>query len=256
MKKHYKLIVAIVLLVAVVAAIAYCAVNYSFSAQDLYEWYKQHMTYVVIGLLMAIESSIVPLPSEVVVPPAAYFSLQAHSQLDIFMVMLIATAGAYLGSIVNYVLSMIIGRPLIYAFADSKIGHMFMLNSAKLKHAEDYFQRKGSIAIFLGRLLPAVRHLISIPAGMSKMNFLKFSIYTILGASVWNAVLSGLGYMLYLVVPDDAQLFDALEHYNEYLKIAGYGLILLIVAYLVVRHYKKKRHKQQAASEANTESQN
>lgn len=252
MKKHYKLIVAIVLLVAIVAAIAYLAANYSFSARDLYEWYKEHMTYVVIALLMAIESSIVPLPSEVVVPPAAYFSLQAHSQLEIFMVMAIATVGAYLGSIVNYVLSMIIGRPLIYAFADSKIGHMFMLNSAKLKHAEDYFQRKGSIAIFLGRLLPAVRHLISIPAGMSKMNFLKFSIYTILGASVWNAVLSGLGYMLYLAVPDDAQLFDALEHYNEYLKIAGYGFILLIVAYLVVRHYKKKRRKQQAASEANT----
>lgn len=255
MKKHYKLTIAVVLLVAVVAAIAYCAANYSFSARDLYEWYKEHMTYAVIALLMGIESSIVPLPSEVVVPPAAYFSLQAHSQLEIFMVMVTATVGAYVGSVVNYVLSMIIGRPLIYAFADSKVGHMFMLNSDKLRHAEDYFQRKGSVAIFLGRLLPAVRHLISIPAGMSKMNFLKFSVYTILGAGVWNAVLSGFGYMLYLVVPNDAQLFDALEHYNEYLKAAGYGLILLIVVYLVVRHYKKKRSKKLAAREENTESQ-
>ncbi len=247
MKKHLKLIVAVVLLVALVGVIVYAAMHYSFNAQDLYNWYKEHMTYVVIASLMAIESSIVPLPSEVVVPPAAYFSLQQNSQLEIFMVMLTATAGAYVGSIINYTLSMIIGRPLIYAFADSKVGHLFMLNSEKLKRAEDYFQRKGSIAIFLGRLLPAIRHLISIPAGMSKMNFGKFSLFTILGAAVWNFVLGSLGYLLYLAVPDDSQLFAALEHYNTYLKIAGYGLILLIVVYFVVKHYKKKRSKQAAA---------
>ena len=214
--------------------------------ERLYFWFKDHMNYWTIILLMAIESSIVPLPSEVVVPPAAYFSLQANSNLDFWLVILAATVGAYLGSAINYGLSVLIGRPVFYAFADSKVGHLFLLNREKLEHAEEYFRRKGSISIFFGRLLPAVRHLISIPAGLSRMNFGTFSLYTVLGACLWNVVLALLGYLLYRVVPDGSQLFAQLEHYSHYLKIAGLILLGAAIVFIIykVRKNKKTRRRE------------
>ena len=216
-------------------------------AETLYYWFKDHMNYWTILVLMAIESSVIPLPSEVVVPPAAYFSLQANSNLDFWMVILIATAGAYLGSAINYGLSMIIGRPIIYAFADSKVGHFMHLSKEKMERAEQYFQKKGSISIFFGRLLPAVRHLISIPAGLSRMNFGTFSVFTIIGAGLWNIVLASLGYLLYRVVPDDSQFFAQLEHYNHYLKIAGFALLGCVVLYIGYKIYKNKKNKSQVS---------
>lgn len=224
--------------------------------EKLYFWFKDHMNYWTIIVLMAIESSIIPLPSEVVVPPAAYFSLQANSSLDFWVVILAATVGAYLGSAINYGLSMIIGRPIIYAFADSKVGHFFRLSKEKMEKAEQYFQKKGSISIFFGRLLPAVRHLISIPAGLSRMNFGTFSFYTILGAGIWNVVLASLGYLLYRVVPDDSQFFAQLEHYNHYLKIAGFtllGLVIIYIIYKVMKNKKKNKAKNPMPSEENTD---
>ena len=214
-------------------------------AEKLYYWFKDHMNYWTVLVLMAIESSVIPLPSEVVVPPAAYFSLQANSSLDFWVVILVATAGAYLGSAINYGLSMIIGRPIIYAFADSKVGHFLHLSKEKMERAELYFQKKGSISIFFGRLLPAVRHLISIPAGLSRMNFGTFSLYTIIGAGIWNVILAGLGYLLYRVVPDDSQFFAQLEHYNHYLKIAGFVLLGAVILYIIYKVYKKKNNKSQ-----------
>ena len=212
-------------------------------AEKLYYWFKDHMNYWTVLVLMAIESSVIPLPSEVVVPPAAYFSLQANSSLDFWVVILVATAGAYLGSVINYGLSMIIGRPIIYAFADSKVGHFLHLSKEKMEKAELYFQKKGSISIFFGRLLPAVRHLISIPAGLSRMNFGTFSMFTIIGAGIWNVILAGLGYLLYRVVPDDSQFFAQLEHYNHYLKIAGFVLLGAVILYIIYKMYKKKNNK-------------
>ena len=210
-------------------------------AENLYYWFKDHMNYWTILVLMAIESSVIPLPSEVVVPPAAYFSLQTNSSLDFWVVILVATAGAYLGSAINYGLSLLIGRPIIYAFADSKVGHFLRLSKDKMEKAEQYFQKKGSISIFFGRLLPAVRHLISIPAGLSRMNFGTFSFFTIIGAGLWNVVLAGLGYLLYRVVPDDSQFFAQLEHYNHYLKIAGFALLGLVIIYIIYKVIKNKK---------------
>ncbi len=210
-------------------------------AENLYYWFKEHMNYWTILVLMAIESSVIPLPSEVVVPPAAYFSLQANSSLDFWVVILVATAGAYLGSAINYGLSLLIGRPIIYAFADSKVGHFLRLSKEKMEKAEQYFQKKGSISIFFGRLLPAVRHLISIPAGLSRMNFGTFSFFTIIGAGIWNVVLAALGYLLYRVVPDDSQFFAQLEHYNHYLKIAGFALLGLVIIYIIYKVMKNKK---------------
>lgn len=243
MKDKYKLVLAVIALVAVIVGCAVLMMDMDLSARGLYDWYKNNMTYTTIVVLMAIESSIIPLPSEVVVPPAAYFALQQGSDLNIWMVMVMATIGATVGALINYGLSMLIGRPILYGFADSKWGHMLMLNSQKLQYAEDYFQRKGSISIFLGRLLPAVRHLISIPAGLARMNIVSFTTFTLLGAALWNVVLAGMGYLLYLAVPDDNLLFDQLEHYNHYVKIVGYGLILLVAIYIYIK-VKKNKNKQ------------
>lgn len=234
--------VVVALIALVILGVMYMP-EMDLSARGLYEWYKDNMTYTVIVVLMAIESSIIPLPSEVVVPPAAYFALQDGSGLNIYMVMVAATVGATLGALINYAVSMIIGRPIVYGFADSKVGHMLMLNSEKLENAENYFQKKGAISIFLGRLLPAVRHLISIPAGLSRMNVFTFTIFTLIGAAIWNVVLAGMGYLLYLAVPDANSLFDQLEHYNHYVKAVGYGLIILIAIYIYIKVKKNKTKK-------------
>ena len=236
-------IVAVVMMADAVFAqdVAAATAPQSSWAEELYNWFKEHMNYTTIIVLMAIESSVVPLPSEVVVPPAAYFSLQANSSLDFWVVILAATLGAYLGSAINYGLSMIIGRPIIYAFADSKVGHFLRLSKEKMERAEQYFQKKGSISIFFGRLLPAVRHLISIPAGLSRMNFGTFSFFTIIGAGIWNVVLASLGYLLYRIVPDDSQFFAQLEHYNHYLKITGFALLGAVILYICYKVYKNKK---------------
>ena len=244
-----KTIIYLLLLAAVVMTANSCFAQDAASAatehmswvENLYYWFKDHMNYWTVIVLMAMESSIIPLPSEVVVPPAAYFSLQANSSMDFWVVILAATVGAYLGSAINYGLSVLIGRPIIYAFADSKVGHFFRLSKEKLDKAERFFQKKGSISIFISRLLPVVRHLISIPAGLSRMNFGTFSFYTILGAGIWNVILAGLGYLLYRIVPDDSQFFSQLEHYNHYLKIAGFALLGLVIIYIIYKMMKNKK---------------
>lgn len=241
MKNKSIVAIAIVILIALLVVGYFNMPDMEFSARGLYEWYKDHMTYTVIVILMAIESSIIPLPSEVVVPPAAYFALQDGSDLNIWMVMVMATIGATLGALINYGLSMLIGRPILYGFADSKFGRMLMLNSKKLEYAESYFQKKGAISIFLGRLLPAVRHLISIPAGLSRMNVFTFTTFTFIGAALWNVVLAGMGYLLYLAVPDANSLFDQLEHYNVYVKAVGYGLIVLVAIYIFIKVKKNSK---------------
>ena len=238
-------IVATAIVVAsAVVAVTHGAANATPStgemSRDLYFWLKDHMSYPALILLMAMESSIIPLPSEVVVPPAAYFALQHNSSLNIFTVIVMATVGAYLGSIINYGVSVLLGRPIVYAFADSRVGHLLRLNREKLEHAESFFQRKGPASIFVARLLPVVRHLISIPAGLARMNFATFSLFTVLGAGLWNIVLAALGYMLYLAVPDDALFFDQLEHYSHYMKIAGFALLALVIGYLVYKYKFKK----------------
>lgn len=252
MNDHKKLILFLIAIVAAVLMSDACFAQDAAQAasaepswtEKLYFWFKDHMNYWTIIILMAIESSVIPLPSEVVVPPAAYFSLQANSSLDFWLVILVATVGAYLGSAINYGLSMLIGRPIIYAFADSKVGHFLHLSKEKMERAEQYFQQKGSVSIFFGRLLPAVRHLISIPAGLSRMNFATFSFFTIVGAGIWNIVLAGLGYLLYRIVPDDTQFFAQLEHYNHYLKIAGFivlGAVIVFIIYKVVKNKKTRK---------------
>ena len=122
-----------------------------------------------VFVFMVIESSFIPFPSEVVVPPAAYLAVQ-RGDMNVFMVVLVATAGAVVGALINYVIALLIGRPIVYAFANSRFGHACLIDKEKVEKAEKYFDRHGAVSTFIGRLIPAVRQLISIPAGLARMN--------------------------------------------------------------------------------------
>ncbi len=197
-----------------------------------------HLTYPVICLLMAIESSFIPFPSEVVVPPAAYNA--AAGELNVFLVVVFATIGADIGAIINYGLAYYLGRPIIYRLADSRIGRLCLISKEKVEVAEKYFNDHGMVATISGRLVPAVRQLISIPAGLAKMNFWKFLLYTTIGAGAWNAILAALGWYLHSIVPKD-QLETKIYEYSEYIKIVILSLCLVAAIYFFVKMYIKKR---------------
>ena len=156
-----------------------------------FNWFVENADYLFVFIFMMIESSFIPFPSEVVVPPAAYLAVQ-QGDMNIFAVVLVATAGALAGALVNYALAVLIGRPIVYAFADSRLGHACLIDREKVDKAERYFDRHGAVSTFIGRLIPAVRQLISIPAGLSRMNIWVFCLYTSLGAMLWNAILAAL----------------------------------------------------------------
>jgi len=193
-----------------------------------------NMNYVTIALLMAIESTFIPLPSEVVIPFAAYKA--AQGSLSIFGVVISGTIGALCGSLFNYFLSRYLGRPLVYKFADTKFAHLLLVTSEKVEHAEKYFIKNGKSSTFIGRLVPGIRHLISIPAGLAKMNLRDFALYTAVGAGIWNIILAIVGYYAY-------SLKDQILHYIAYLLLVlGIGFI----TYLIIMNRKKiKREKQE-----------
>ena len=207
-------------------------------------WYNKHMNYWTIATLMTIESSFIPFPSEVVIPPAAYVAGDENSNLhvtdnyplNVLLIVLFGTLGAMLGAIINYFLAMWLGRPIIYAFSDSKVGHLCLLSSEKVKKAEDYFNDHGKVSTFVGRLIPGIRQLISIPAGLSKMNFGQFLLYTFLGAGIWNIVLALLGYIAH------GQM-DLIHAYSHELSIAIMALLAVAVIYFIaktiIKRYKK-----------------
>ena len=197
-----------------------------------------NLNYGTILFLMLLESTVVPVPSEFVVTPAAYHA--AGGNLDVFLVILFATIGADLGASINYVVAYYVGRPVIYRFANSKWGKMCLLNQEKVEKSEKYFDDHGIVATLTGRLIPGIRHLISIPAGLAKMNYWKFLLYTTIGAGAWHAILAGLGWYLHSIVPED-QLNDKITEYADYIKFAIIGLVLLAVAYFTLKYYLKRR---------------
>ena len=201
------------------------------------EWCLEHLNYWTITLLMAIESSFIPFPSEVVVPPAAY-KAAATGELNVWLVIFFATLGAVIGAFVNYGLALWLGKPIVYKFANSRLGHMCLLDEQKVIKAEQFFIRYGVAATLVGRLVPAVRQLISIPAGLAKMNIAKFALFTAIGAGVWNAVLATMGYLLEAVVPEE-QLIATVTKYSHEI---GYGIIAVVaiaLAYLIYKGVKK-----------------
>lgn len=201
------------------------------------QWCLDNLNYWTITLLMTIESSFIPFPSEVVVPPAAYKAAGENSDLNVFLVVLFATIGANIGAIINYYIAYFVGRPIVYKFANSRFGHMCLIDEDKVKHAEAYFEKHGALSTFIGRLIPAVRQLISIPAGLAKMKLSTFLIYTTLGAGIWNTILASIGYYLQSVVPED-QLMETVTKYSHELGYLFIGVGVLVVAYLI---YKGKK---------------
>ena len=191
-----------------------------------------NLNYPTIFLLMLLESTVVPVPSELVVSPAAYHAAGGH--LDVFLVILFATLGANVGASVNYVAGYFLGRPIIYKFANSRIGHLCLLNQEKVEKSEKYFYDHGVAATLTGRLIPGIRHLISIPAGLSKMPYWKSLLYTTIGAGVWHSILAALGWYLHSFVPED-QLNDQLMVYGDYIKWGIIALVVLAIVYFVIK---------------------
>ena len=238
------LILALSLFIVIVAIAEPTDVNHVFIEQNsehsllqkVEAWYDQNMNYTTITILMTVESSFIPFPSEIVVPPAAYIASQPDSHLNIYLVVLFATIGAMLGALINYFLAIYLGRPLVYKFADSKMGHLFLLDKEKIMKAEIYFNKKGKISTFVGRLVPGIRQLISIPAGLARMNIANFLLYTFVGAGIWNAILAYLGYFLH-------GQQDLINKYSHELSYIFLGLVALFIAYVVIKHVIKKNKK-------------
>ena len=201
-------------------------------------WLLNNLTYPNILLLMLLESTVVPVPSELVVAPAAYHA--AGGGLNVFLVVLFATIGAAIGASINYIVALYVGRPVIYKFANSKWGKMCLLNQEKVEKSERYFDNHGVAATLTGRLIRGIRHLISIPAGLARMNYWKFLLYTTLGAGAWHSILAGLGWYLHSVVPED-ELDATIERYNHYIVLGIIAIVLLVVVFFVVKHYRKKK---------------
>lgn len=214
-----------------------------FDAAQFFGWFVENANYWFVFIFMVIESSFIPFPSEVVVPPAAYLASSnagAGSDMNIIGVALIATLGALVGAFINYYLALWIGRPVVYKFADSRFGHACLIDRAKVDKAEAYFDKHGAISTFIGRLIPAIRQLISIPAGISRMNVMKFAIFTGLGALLWNTILAALGYWLAQTV-EPAHLFEKVEEYNRYLTWGGYALAIICILYILWNAFKPRK---------------
>ena len=202
---------------------------------ELFQGALENLNYFWVTFFMMIESSFIPFPSEIVVIPAAFMA--AEGTMSLPLVILFATVGGLLGATINYVLSYTLGRKIIYAFADSKLGHLCLLDSDKVAYAEEYFRKRGVLATLIGRLIPAVRQLISIPAGLSKMNFGKFAFFTFLGAGAWNIILACIGYGFHGVMNKE-ELIEKVQHYShEFLLV----LIIIFVGFVGYMIYKNKK---------------
>lgn len=188
---------------------------------------------------MTIESSFIPFPSEIIVPPAAYHAA-ASGEMNIILIILFATIGAVLGALINYFLALWIGKPLVYKFADSRIGHLLLIDLPKVQRAEEYFNAHGAISTFVGRLIPAIRQLISIPAGLAKMRLHTFILFTSLGASIWNAVLALLGYYLESIVPEE-ELVSTVKHYSHEI---GFGIAAVMAVVLLILILKRRKNRE------------
>jgi membrane protein DedA with SNARE-associated domain len=205
--------------------------------------YMQNLNHFTITLYMMIESTFIPLPSELVVPPAVYKACNPENTslyvteskwINILLIIFFATLGAIIGACINYCLALFLGRPFIYWFVETKAGKLFLLDTKKVQKAENYFVKNGSISTFIGRLIPGIRHLISIPAGLAKMKLRPFILYTALGAGIWHTILAVLGYLAH----GQADLI------NQYSKEISYIMLALGVVfawYLVYNGFFKKK---------------
>ncbi|MBR4911500.1 MAG: DedA family protein [Bacteroidales bacterium] len=252
MKKALLILVTIAIALTSVAQTQETAEQPKESATSrVISWYNNHLNYGTVTLLMTIESSFIPFPSEVIVPPAAYQACNSENEalyatsskfVNVLLIILFATLGALIGALINYVLALWLGRPIIYWFADSKVGHMLLLDSAKVQKAEDYFREHGNVSTLVGRFIPAIRQLISIPAGLAKMHIGKFILFTSIGAACWNTVLAILGYVAH-------GQKDLIDKYNHELTIALLALFGIGIVYVIIKWISARKRKDAASNE-------
>ena len=200
--------------------------------QHVIDWYMQNTSYITVFLLMLIESTVLPMPSELVMPPAAY--LAAQGNMNIFLVVLSGTSGALVGSLFNYIISFTLGRKIIFALADTKWAHLIFITREKVEKAETFFIKNGRSSTLIGRLVPGVRHLISIPAGLAKMPLQTFMLWTFIGAGIWNIILCSLGYFFY----------SQQDLLKKYYREIWWGVVIvgvIFTIYLIVKVVRKKR---------------
>lgn len=207
---------------------------------ELLSFALDHLNYGWIYFLMLLESTVIPVPSELVVAPAAFNA--AEGTLNIWLVILFATIGADCGASINYAAGYYLGRPLIYKFANSKWGKLCLLNQKKVEQAEKYFDDNGAVATITGRLVVGIRHLISIPAGLARMNFWRFLLFTTIGAGIWNCILAALGWWMHSFVTRE-ELNGKIEEYSDYIKITLIILVIGVIIFFLIKHFLREKNK-------------
>ncbi len=221
--------------------------------ENLIQFCIDNINYWTITVFMAIESSFIPFPSEVVVPPAGYLAAEPNSNLNIFFVVLFSTLGSLIGASINYCLAYFLGRPIVYKFVNSKVGHMCLLSEANLNKAEKYFNENGAISTFIGRLIPGIRQLISIPAGLVKMSFPKFLLYTGMGAGIWNTILAIIGYGLHETVGNVKDIPDIAKGKGLTISVILVAILIIIGVIYYLKKKKANKDKEQETIEKETE---
>ena len=209
--------------------------------ESLIQFCLDHLNYWTVTLFMAIESSFIPFPSEAVVPPAAW-KAAVTGEMNVFLVVVFATVGALIGALVNYYIAYWFGRPIVYRFANSRLGHMCLIDEAKVHTAEEYFDKHGVVSTLIGRLVPVVRQLISIPAGLARMGIGRFVVYTSLGAAIWNVILAALGYYMAYIpgMQSEEAVMDKVKEYSSEIGFVFIAVAVCVVAYLAYKGLKKK----------------
>lgn len=201
--------------------------------------FSKELIYVLgypgLVILMAMESMVFPLPSELIMPLAGF--LVAEGKFNFWLVALFSSLGSLIGSLISYYLGKFGGNPLILRY-----GKYLFLDATDLQKTEAWFKKSGEKTIFISRFIPVVRHLISIPAGIAKMDLKKFSVYTVLGATAWNMFLAYLGFFL-------GERWNEVKHYSEYFSIPAALLLLIVGGYFIYRHIQNKRKERQSEKE-------
>ncbi len=204
--------------------------------ESIVDWYMAHITYWSVFLLMAVESSFIPFPSEIVIPPAAYKA--ANGEMNIYLVVFAGTLGALVGALFNYYLAKWLGSKLVLRFANTRLAHLMLIDQHSIEKSETYFRKHGKSSTLIGRLVPGIRQLISLPAGLANMKLSDFIIYTTIGSTIWNVILAILGYFFW-------SQKDILDKYYTELSLVFLGLGGLYVAYLIYNGFRKKSVKLQ-----------
>lgn len=203
---------------------------------NLFQWtvdVVRQLGYPGVLVLMTLESTFVPIPSELVMPQAGYLAAQGHMNIGIAILM--ATIGSVLGALINYFIAVKMGRPLIL-----KYGKYLLCPPHKFEKMERFFTTHGEISTFTGRLILGVRHFISFPAGLARMNLGRFCFYTAIGAGLWCAILAAIGFWVGRELPTPEAFMAAAKHYSHVAALAAFGGCVVIVAAYVWWHRRRR----------------